>query len=327
MANQNKRPEPISAQPISAHRRWINAFVARHQLAWDLTMAVLALAYVVLTPFEDKIGWHPGFLTEGNVVLIELVITLVFVAEFTLRFYAAESRRGYLRHHWIDLIALVPAVRALRFLRVGRLVYVLEMARFLRLGVLVRLLAEIERAGGRIRWIARHNSVHVFLALAVGMVVLGGALVWDLEHNSNAQFKSFGDAIWWAFATMATVGYGTGPETLWGRIVAGIIMLVGIGCFGLMSATVTTLFIERTHGPQVTAQELKALIEDLHTRLDRLERDLELARSGAAGAPPSAPRLGAEPTEPTEAELPVLAEPPAQAPISARTPQRTLRGE
>ncbi|HEX9067279.1 MAG TPA: ion transporter [Ktedonobacterales bacterium] len=268
---------------VNHARTLINAFVAQHQLAWDLTMAALALIYVGLIPFEDATSPHPGPLTERNVALVEVLITAVFLAEFALRFYAAESRKIYLRRHWIDLAALLPAVRVLRFLRIGRLVYLLELARFLRLGVLVRLLTELQRASSRIGWIARENGVPTFVSIAIGITTVGGALVWELEHSTNVEFHSFGNALWWAFATMTTVGYGTGPESPWGRVVAAIIMVVGIGCFGLMSATVTTLFVERTHKLDTPTEELKVLLLGLHERLDKLEGELATARAQANG--------------------------------------------
>lgn len=282
--------------PIAPHRRRVNAFVDRHQLAWDLAMAGLALAFIALAFVEDQVSltFYETWLSP-----LEIAITAVFVAEFALRFYAAESRAVYLRHHWIDLIALLPAVRALRFLRLGRLTTLLRLARVLRIGALVRLLSEVERAGHRISFIAKHNGVHVFLALAAGIVAIGGTLVYLIENGTNPEFKQYPNAIWWAFATMATVGYGEGPTTALGRILAGLIMIVGIGCFGLLTATVTTLFIEHTHGPQPSANELKALLQDIAARLERVERELEEAR----GKPPTAPTA--------QSLAPVAAEPRA----------------
>jgi voltage-gated potassium channel len=300
---------------LSPARRWINDFVARRQLAWDLAMAVLALIYVALGFVEDQVSVK---LYETWFAPLEIVITLVFVAEFAGRLWAAESRGAYLRHHWIDLVALLPAVRLLRFLRAARFIRIaevaraLEAARLLRLGALVRLLAEVERAGHRIRWIAQHNGVHVFLSFALGIMVVGGAAVWALEGATNQEFHDLGNAMWWAFATMATVGYGNGPASIAGRIVGAIIMIVGIGCFGLMTATVTTLFIERTHGPQTSANELKEMLVEISKRIEHLERELaeERAKNGAtpSGEPATPPSPDAK--SPIPATVPMWVEEP-----------------
>ena len=256
-------------RPIAGHRKALNTFVSKHEVAWDLTMAGLALAYIVAGLFED----HPhGVLNLGTLIPIELAITAIFAAEFAGRFYAAPSRGAYLRRHWIDLLALLPAIRYLRFLRLGRLIYVLQAARVLRLGMLIRLLAEFDRVGNRVRWIASKNGVHIILLASLGFVIIGGSLVWEIEHTSNRAFANFGDAVWWAFSTMTTIGYGPGPATVPGRLIAGVIMVIGIGCFGLITATVAAYFIEHSRERQVSPNELMAALEDIRGRLAGLEK-------------------------------------------------------
>jgi voltage-gated potassium channel len=260
----------------SRFRHAVNAFVARHQLAWDLSMAGLALIFLALGYFED----HPaGALDERTLAPIELVITAVFLAEFVLRCYAADSRRGYLKRHWLDLLALLPTLRALRFLRLGRLAYLFNLARALRLGILVRFLAELDRAARELHGVAKRNGVWLFLLAAVGIVAVGGSLVWELEHATNPEFHQLGDALWWAFATMSTVGYGAGPQTLGGRVLAAVIMVVGIACFGVMTATVSAFFVHRMERQEahevaemeVTLHDVMAALRDISVRLDRLE--------------------------------------------------------
>ncbi len=256
-------------------RRNINSFVERHELELDLTMGVLALVFMVIGLFQD----HPlGPLSEETLLPIEIAITVIFIVEFGLRFFGAESRLAYAKSHWIDLLALLPAIRFFRVLRLGRLVYVLRAARFLRLGVFVRFLAEAERVANRITWIASRNGVHVALIAALGLIVIGGSIVWELEHTTNRFFYSFGDALWWAVSTVATVGYGEGPATLLGRLVAVVLMVIGISCFGLITATVTTLFIDRVRDPGVSNADLLAAIRELQVRLDHLERDKQISK-------------------------------------------------
>lgn len=244
-------------------------------------MATLALVYIGIGFMQD----HPGGpMTESTLAAADLTITLAFLAEFSLRFYAAPSRRRYLRGHWIDLLALLPAIRWLRFLRLTRLVYIAELARLLRLGVLVRFLVQLNRVGNQIRAMAVRNGVHVFLTLAAGLVVIGGTLVWELEHTINPAFHSYADAIWWAFATMTTVGFGNGPVTPAGRVVAAFVMITGIACFGVITATVTALFLHEPSPDQAaTPEALMAALEDIRARLTQLEHP----RARGASADPA----------------------------------------
>src|SRR5262249_10870473 len=269
---------------LNWHRKF-NAFFSRRELAWDLCLAALSLVYLLVGFVED----HPlGDWNEQRLAPIELVITIIFLLEFLLRLFAAESRRSYLRHHWIDLLALLPSVRALRFLRLWRLVYLLQAVRVLRLGVLVRFVTQLNRASKDFSWIAKHNGVHIFLQIAIALVVFGGVLVWELESPANPSFTNLGDALWWAFATMSTVGYGNGPITPLGRVVAALIMLVGIACFGVLTATISTFFVRRTRETgEVSSHALLAMLEEIRPRLERLEGHVIAQAPGEAISSPA----------------------------------------
>jgi voltage-gated potassium channel len=253
-------------------RSRVHAFIARHLLAWDVTMAGLALVYLGVGLVDEQHSIGP--LTESRVAPVELAITAIFVAEFGLRFYVAPSRGAYLKGHWIDLLALLPAIRWLRFLRMGRaLVSAVELMRLLRLGVLVRFLVELDRALSGMRRMAARHGVHVFLMTAVALVLIGGTVVWALEHTVNPSFHDYWDALWWAFATMTTVGYGNGPTTLPGRAIGAVVMILGIACFGVVTATVTAFFVERhSEEEHASPEELRAILLDIQARLERLER-------------------------------------------------------
>ena len=71
---------------------------------------------------------------------------------------------------------------------------------------------------------------------------------------------------------MTTIGYGPGPATVPGRLIAGVIMVIGIGCFGLITATVAAYFIEHSRERQVSPNELMAALEDIRGRLAGLEK-------------------------------------------------------
>lgn len=257
------------SQSANTWRRQFTAFVARHELAWDLSLGGLALVFLVVGFLED----HPFAGFDAHLLAsLDGAITGLFIAEFALRWYAADSRRHYLARHWIDLLALLPAIRALRFLRLGRAVYLLQAARVFRIGILVRFLTQVDRASKDLSWVAKRNGVHLFFVVAAAIVVLGGLLVWDLESPTNPSFHSLGDALWWAFATMSTVGYGNGPMTLAGRVVAALIMVVGIACFGVLTATVSAYFARRAQPVDVSLHDLMARLDEIAARLERIER-------------------------------------------------------
>jgi voltage-gated potassium channel len=84
--------------------------------------------------------------------------------------------------------------------------------------------------------------------LAVGILIfVCAALVRSFEAGvRGSNIHSYADALWWAVATVTTVGYGDKvPLTPAGRRVAGLLMLVGIGLVGVVTATVASYFVEQ----------------------------------------------------------------------------------
>src|SRR4051794_5522720 len=120
-----------------------NAFVERHEVAWELTMALLAVIYVAVGFALDDPTLQP---IAPTLEAAELVLTTVFVAEFSSRVVATRDRRAYMRGHWIDLVALIPAGRVLRIFRL------------LRLLRLVRAFAGVYRALGHVTSLAEHRG-------------------------------------------------------------------------------------------------------------------------------------------------------------------------
>jgi voltage-gated potassium channel len=99
----------------------------------------------------------------------------------------------------------------------------------------------------------------------MGIIAVSAALELVSEgHAHGSTILNYGDALWWAIATVTTVGYGDKyPVTAGGRGIAVVLMLVGIGLIGVLTATVASYFVEEK------ADREKAELTD---RLDRIER-------------------------------------------------------
>ena len=93
------------------------------------------------------------------------------------------------------------------------------------------------------------------------------AAVTLLEHDqaqSSTKIDGFGTALWWAVVTVTTVGYGdVAPVTLGGRALGVALMVVGIGIFGMFTASVAARFVESDSdadpGVATIGEELRAL--------------------------------------------------------------------
>jgi voltage-gated potassium channel len=108
------------------------------------------------------------------------------------------------------------------------------------------------------------------LLIAVVIILLAGAMEWSAEHTQpEATIHSLSDALWWAVSTITTVGYGDKyPVTTEGKVVALTLMLLGIAIFGLVTATLASLFVERD--AEEEADSLRADIARLESKVDAL---------------------------------------------------------
>jgi len=114
--------------------------------------------------------------------------------------------------------------------------------------------------------------------VSAAVVLGGGTAVWRLEGDRpGSTFRSWGDGIWWAMTTMTTVGYGDHvPETTLGRVVAALIMIVGVGVLGAVAAVVALIFASAvaSREERILEAEGRALEGRLEARLDVLDARL-----------------------------------------------------
>jgi voltage-gated potassium channel len=143
-------------------------------------------------------------------------------------------------------------------------------------GFLTRAVALLLGREGR----SLHLKATAVATAVLGVVMLLGAwAVVVAEHGTpRANLKTYPQALWWAVETATTVGYGDFfPVTFGGRVIAVVVMVVGITTYGLVTAALATWFVSREqrrrHHLARHARELsEETVHALHERFDRLER-------------------------------------------------------
>jgi voltage-gated potassium channel len=136
------------------------------------------------------------------------------------------------------------------------------------------------------RAVARRR-VFPYLALTTACLgVLAGFVVTLIDRR---DFPTFGDGVWWAIVTLATVGYGDiVPTTAWGRVVGSVVIVFGVTFLAFLTATVTSYFVSAEAGEAVDADRLEREAERNETMelLRTVERRLA-AIEERLGAPPA----------------------------------------
>lgn len=191
--------------------------------AWP--MFILSVAFVLITMV---IIADPGHLSaEDRVHLTASMFFLwsLFLADFAVRFLLTPNHKTFLKTQSFDLISLlIPYLRPFLLIR-----YVWRLSVFRHGG-----------AGLRDRVAISAMLFALFFTYTIS------TLVWVVErHAHGANILNWGDAIWWGFTTITTVGYGDFvPVTVTGRILAVLLMVGGLAMVGAVSGTIVSWFSE-----------------------------------------------------------------------------------
>ena len=227
---------------------------------WDWLVLVVAVVSLLLVVLETFLHIPPGVLSVLRTV--DTLSCLVFLTDVFVRWRREKYAASYWRWAWIDVLASIPFEPAFRSLQAIRIY------RFIRL---VRVLKKLSTLTSGT---SLNEKLLALPGVALVMVLFSTMLMVEVERSApNATIKTGGDALWWALTTVTTVGYGdTYPVTTEGRIIASVMMLVGIALFGSMSAIVTSKLIlpkeTRDH------EELRKELRELHAEIKELRRHL-----------------------------------------------------
>ncbi|MEP7364890.1 MAG: potassium channel family protein [Acidobacteriota bacterium] len=224
----------------------------------NLAVVAAALATVPVVIMEN----HGD--TSLAVQMADWAIWIVFVFEYVIELSLWPDRRAYLKQNWIS-----PLVIVLSFPLVPTMLSLTRLARLGRLLRLVRLVGVLYRALGELKVVFARQSLIYVLCLTIIAILAGGAGLTLLEPETVKG--GIGDGIWWAVVTAATVGYGDiAPQTFWGRAIAVVIMLAGIGLVSTLAASITSFFVGQEEGSEL--QELRERTVRMEAMLEELMR-------------------------------------------------------
>ncbi|MET7984382.1 potassium channel family protein [Streptomyces sp. NPDC005281] len=252
---------------------------ARWELRTQRPLLVLAVAFALgyAVPIVDGDAGRPVTLT---CTLVEWVVWGAFATDYLVRLALARERRSFVRDHWPDLCAVIlPVLQPLR---------------------LLRLVATLLLVGRRARMASQIRLTTYVGGAVVGLLMFGSLAVLSVERDSpNGNIKTLGDAVWWSFTTMTTVGYGDhAPTTGMGRVLAVGLMLSGIALLGVVTANIAAWFISRFEKDDVEEWRRTAAIEALTAEVRALRADVAALACGP-GILPHPLSAGSEEHSPT----------------------------
>lgn len=141
------------------------------------------------------------------------------------------------------------------------------------------------RSMQRVKAILTRHGLNYVLTLALCLIVFGAGAVLLAEAGRPGGIRDFWTGIWWAFTTMTTVGYGdVYPTTIAGRIVGIILMVVGVGVFGMFTAVLASYFVENA-AEKVILQSLERIVKRLESVEEFLSANSDKRTQEASDVP------------------------------------------
>lgn len=221
-------------------------------------MALFVISGLLFFPIDHE--------TRQVLIGLDFIICSIFILQISIDLIRATDRRQFLRHHWIDFVASIPMVEPLRF---ARLFHILRVVLVLRSSK--HILIQLKRN-------RRETTLASILLLMVVLITLGSSAMLFIEgKNPEANIQTGADALWWAFVTISTVGYGDHyPITTTGKLLAVLIIICGVGIFGMISGLITSILTAPTKQQDHRLKNKEKALEEV---LDKQEQILNRLQS------------------------------------------------
>jgi voltage-gated potassium channel len=233
-----------SPHPPRAHWRdkWNEIVFGRETFAgrlFDSILLILILLSVLAVLLESVPTIREKY---GMFLRISIwIFTGLFTAEYVTRLVTATSAKRYARSFFgiVDFLAIGPVYLGF-LLGAARSFSVLRSLRLLRVFQILKLTQFVGEASAiRVALFASLRKITVFLSAVLMIVIIVGALMYEIEGDQNG-FTSIPEGMYWAVVTITTVGYGDiSPHTVGGRFLACILMIIGYGIIAVPTGIVS----------------------------------------------------------------------------------------
>jgi voltage-gated potassium channel len=236
-------------------------------------VSIVASLLIVFAEYLFPLDFEQRLILDTFDLVIVILLGLDFYARFSR---TSEKKLHFFLKHWFEIPAMIPLIVLLAIDPSSNLQYLRFLALF-RLFRLYQILSLLKGKGGELIILAGVSGISI---------IFGGFAVVIAElNNSASNIKNLSDGVWWAIATITTVGYGDYyPVTPLGKIIASFVMFIGLAFLtsfaGLLSSTLIAGKMKQkdnySTGRKIILNETKEFIRNRVNEIERLDKeDLE----------------------------------------------------
>lgn len=223
-----------------------------------ILLSVSVLVIEMIHPEGSGVGWMNSDFdnTERQIFLLaDLIATIVFAIEYVAKLFLINHKKEYFKATIVDLLAILPLFRVFRLARTLRFLKMFRLIRALKMDSLMEY--EIIRKKSASLFQTEATTTISYLVISVLFGTFG---ILIFERGVNDGFNTLEDGLWWCIVTITTVGYGDiSPITTGGKIVAIVIMFIGLSFYALLTGTISTVLIDRAKQYKEKKMEMSLL--------------------------------------------------------------------
>lgn len=200
--------------------------------------------------------------TRHTLLVIDTTICLLFLLQIAIDCCRSTRKLHYLTSHWLDIIASIPGIEILRFARIWHIIRMLSLFR--------------QRSSfiQQVKQNRKEATLATIFTLLILLVCSGSIFMLMFERDAiNGNIHTAGDALWWSLVTISTVGYGDHyPVTSGGKILAVVMIICGVGIFGMISGLITSILTMPPKNKTQDQDTLQRLLSQQQKMLDKIEQ-------------------------------------------------------
>lgn len=204
--------------------------------ALHIIILVLSL-FLVISISVDTFKGVP-FYTQSMYMKVQLWICILFLFDFVLELILSTNKWRYFRTHFLFLLVAIPYQNIIAYMGwtfSPEVTYMLRFIPLIRGGYALAIV---------VGWLTYNKASSLFvsyLTMLLATVYFASLAFFVMEHKVNPLVVGYGDALWWAFMDVTTVGSNIIAVTVTGRVLSVLLAALGMMMFPIFTVYITSL--------------------------------------------------------------------------------------